>query len=316
MNHDRPTLAELRLKVFKHCRPGGREIGNWLARRWGRPAAVYGTWVAVRCRVSAHAVTSLAVAAQGVGCAAIGTGSRWGFVVGVVLIHLAYWLDHVDGQVARWRGTASLSGVYFDYLYHHAASLMLGFALGFGLLMREREPLWALGGFSLAGGWVLLGLNHDCRYKAFFQRLKSESGTFEVRGGSGGRPEAPEPWPRRWPGVVSWPASKVCEPHVVLMVLTGLGVLAALGSGLWERGWRVFVGVEAPVALGLAVVRVARTIGRGVPDRDFEAWFRPVSGGEERSGPSGLEIGREVAGPAELADLPEADEDRLGRVVA
>ena len=39
---------------------------------------------------------------------------------GVVLAHLAFWLDHVDGQVARWRGTASLDGVYLDYLMHHA----------------------------------------------------------------------------------------------------------------------------------------------------------------------------------------------------
>ena len=45
------------------------------------------------------------------------------FVAGVALAHLSFWLDHVDGQVARWRGTASLDGVYFDYMMHNAASI-------------------------------------------------------------------------------------------------------------------------------------------------------------------------------------------------
>src|SRR5437763_8478794 len=97
-----PSLAEIRVKAHK-CRH--REVGSWLARRVGRPSAVYGTWAAVRLGLSAHQVTLGALAA-GIGASlAIGTGSRSGFVAGVALAHLAFWLDHVDGQVARWRGT-------------------------------------------------------------------------------------------------------------------------------------------------------------------------------------------------------------------
>ncbi len=48
---DRPTLAELRARVHKQHH---RTIGNWLARRVGRPSAVYGTWLAVRLGVSAN----------------------------------------------------------------------------------------------------------------------------------------------------------------------------------------------------------------------------------------------------------------------
>ena len=87
---------------------------------------------------------------------AIATGTRAGFVAGVALAHLAFWLDHVDGQVARWRGTASLDGVYFDYLMHHAANLGLGFGLGYGLAARTGDLRWAAAGFAIALGWAVL----------------------------------------------------------------------------------------------------------------------------------------------------------------
>src|SRR5438132_10503274 len=107
---ERPTLAELRTRVFKHSAPSTphatppQEIGTWLARRVGRPLAVYGTWVAVRLGISAHQITIAAMLANVAAAVAIATGSRAGFVVGVAMAHLAYWLDHVDGQVARWGG--------------------------------------------------------------------------------------------------------------------------------------------------------------------------------------------------------------------
>ena len=145
--NDAPTLAELRARVHKDRH---REIGNWLARRWARPAAVYGTWLAVRCGISAHQVTLAALAASLASALAIGTGSRLGFIAGVGFAQLAFWLDRVDGQVARWRGTASLSGVYLDYLMHHAANLALGFALGYGLVARSGNPHWAIADASEA----------------------------------------------------------------------------------------------------------------------------------------------------------------------
>ena len=239
MKSERPTLGQLRARVQKGRH---REIGNWLARRWARPTAVYGTWAAVRLGLSAHQVTCAALLSGLAGSAAIGSGTRAGFVAGVALAHLAFWLDHVDGQVARWRGTASLDGVYLDYLMHHAANLALGFALGYGLAARTGDPRWAAAGFAVAAGWAGLSLHNDCRYKAFFQRLKREtSTTYRVDGGSGGRPSPPPPRPRRGPGALAWPAYKACEPHVVLLGLTALAALAAVVApaawlALWRRG--------------------------------------------------------------------------------
>ena len=269
---ERPTLAELRGRVQKARH---REVGNWLARRVGRPAAVYGTWAAIRLGASAHQVTTAALFANIAAALAIASGTRAGFVVGVALAHLAFWLDHVDGQVARWRGTASLGGVYLDYLMHHAAALALGFGLGYGLAVRTGDVRWAAAGFAIAAGWAFLGLHNDCRYKAFFQRLKREPGPFRVDGGAGGRPAPPAPWPRRGRGRLTWPAYKICEPHAVLIGLSLLAGLAIVSPAAWLVDWRGGVVLMAILAPTLAAGRAARAVVRGSVDDEFDRWFRP-----------------------------------------
>ncbi len=275
---ERPTLFQLRAKVQKGRH---REIGNWLARRVARPSAVYGTWAAVRLGASAHQVTCAALLAGLAGPAAIATGTRAGFVGGAALAVAAFWLDHVDGQVARWRGTSSLDGVYLDYLMHHAANLALGFALGYGLAARTGDPRWAAAGFAVAAGWAGLSLHNDCRYKAFFQRLKRETATtYRVDAGSGGRPApAPQPpRPRRGLRALAWPAYKACEPHSVLIGVTALAALAVVRPAAWLALWRGGVLAMAAVAPVLAVARSARAVHGKTAETEFAEWFRVVGG--------------------------------------
>lgn len=272
MSRQRPTLAELRARVHKD-RAG--EIGNWLARKIGRPAAVPGTWLAIRLGMSANQVTATALLAAVAGAVALGAGTRWGFVLGVALALLAFWLDHVDGQVARWRETASLDGVYFDYMMHHASNMALGFAAGYGLALRTGIMGYALAGFAAGAGWVLLSLHNDCRYKAFFQRLKSTPASYRVRGGAGGRPRPPAPWPRRGWGAFSWPASKICEPHMILLELTLLAALACLWPAAWLRALPAWIVAHALLAPLLAALRAAKSIRRGSVEAEFALWFRP-----------------------------------------
>jgi hypothetical protein len=270
---DRPSLDTLRARVHKERH---REIGNWLARRVGRPSAVYGTWLAVRLGVSAHQVTLAALTAAFASAIAIGTGTRLGFVIGVILAHTAFWLDHVDGQIARWRGTSSLDGVYFDYLMHHAIALTQGFALGYGLAARTGDLRWTLAGFAIALGWTFLNLHNDCRYKAIFQRLKRDPGSFRVEGGAGGRPAPPPGWPKSGRGRWTWPAYKACEPHVVLLALTLLALVAMVAPLAWLAIWRISVIAMATLAPALAVARVARSVVAGSTETEFARWFQSI----------------------------------------
>jgi phosphatidylglycerophosphate synthase len=282
----RPSVAELRARVYKHhhaetslgAPPApAAEIGNWLARKVGRPTAVYGTWLALRLGLSANFVTAAALIVSLASAAAIGCGTRATFIIGTLLAAFAYWLDHVDGQVARWRRTASLSGVYFDYLMHHIHALALGFALGHGLAARSGNPWWSVAGFAIALGWGLLGLHNDCRYKAFFQRLKRESATYRIRAGSGGRPEPPARWPRRGRGLITWPAYKACEPHVILVELMALAGVAVAAPAVWMSLWKAFLLGMAGLAPLLALGRIARAIQQGSVDAEFSRWFQRES---------------------------------------
>jgi hypothetical protein len=275
MSHrrDRPTLAELRARVQKGRH---REIGNWLARRVARPSAVYGCWLAVRLGLSAHQVTAAAWVASMAAAVAIGTGTRSMFVLGVALANLAFWLDHVDGQVARWRGTASLDGVYLDYLMHHAANMALGFALGYGLAARSGDLRWTVAGFAIGAGWTMLGLHNDCRYKAFFQRLKAATGSYRIDGGSGGSPQAPAPWPRHGLAAITWPAYKACEPHVVLLGLTAMAGLAVGFPAIWLTAWRGGAIAFTVVSPLLAIARVTRSVRRGSVETEFDRWFLSI----------------------------------------
>jgi phosphatidylglycerophosphate synthase len=270
----RPTVAELRAQVQKDRH---REIGNWLARRVARPTAVYGCWLAIRLGLSAHQVTLAALCSSLGAAIAIGTGQRFMFVVGVVLAHLGFWLDHVDGQVARWRETVSLDGVYLDYLMHHAANLALGFALGYGLAVRTGETGWTIAGFAIAVGWALLSLHNDCRYKAFFQRLKSTTASYRIDGGGGGRPQPAAAWPRRGRATLTWPAYKLCEIHVVLIGLTGLAVLAVAYPALSLALWRAGVLCLAVLAPMLGIGRIARSVSCSNVETEFARWFQPVA---------------------------------------
>jgi hypothetical protein len=268
-----PTIAELSARVQKDRH---REVGNWLARKIARPTAVYGCWLAIRVGLSAHQVTLLALLCWLSAAGAIGTGDRLFFVIGVTLAQLGYWLDHVDGQVARWRGTSSLDGVYLDYLMHHLANATLGFGLGFGLAVRFAEPRWAIAGFAIGLGWAGLSLHNDCRYKAFFQRLKSAKGSYRVDGGAGGRPQPPAPWPRRGRAALTWPAFKACEIHVITLALAGLGVLAMAGPSAWLFLWRASVLCMAVLAPSLAIGRSARAVTGRAAESEFVRWFQPL----------------------------------------
>lgn len=271
---DAETSDALRRRCFK---PDPNRLGTWTARRLGRPAALHLTRVCIRSGISAHRVTAAAAAAAVAAVLAFCHGGTGAWLAGSWLLVVWYLLDHVDGQLARYHGVASLDGAMLDYAMHHGWNLLLPFALGYGLMRRHDEPAWCLAGMSWSFGATLLTLRHDVRCKTFFQRLKLLVGEVRAVGGGGGRPE-PARWPQRRPGAwLRWVVLKSYEQHVVVAALVGLST-AAVAWPAAERAAQLYVLLLAVPAPLLAAGLIVRSALRSEAEREFAAWFRAADG--------------------------------------
>jgi hypothetical protein len=271
----RPSLTELDRLCQK---PDHRRLGNWMARRVSRPMALRVTWVVLPWGVSAHAATLAAWATGAAAAAALAWGTIGGWVAGAALLQLWYLLDHVDGQLARLRGAASLDGAELDYLMHHTVNLLVPLGAGFGLFVPSGEPLWLPAGLAWALGMTLLTLHHDARYKTFIQRLKRLRGCLLVEGGGGDRPQSQPPIPRQPGRLAAWIVRKLCETHVVMNLIT----LVAVAQWLLADGGllvgKVYVGAMALLAPAVAAWTIARSVGSESAEHEFAAWYRAADG--------------------------------------
>jgi hypothetical protein len=196
------------------------------------------------------------------------------------MLQLWYLLDHVDGQLARLRGTASLDGVQLDYLMHHTIHLLVPLGIGWGLFARTLEPLWAAGGLLGGLSLLLITLQHDARYKAFTQRLKRLRGKLDVLGGGGGRPSPQPPLPRRPLRLAAWTVRKACEMHVIVNVLALIALGQLLTGDTRLLAGSVYLSAMAPTAAAVAAWTIARSQSRGQAEREFAAWYRVPPGSE------------------------------------
>jgi len=270
----RPSLAELERRCQK---PDHTRIGNWMARRISRPMALRVTWVVAPWGVTANMATLGALACAVASAAALAWGGPWGWAAGAILLQGWYLMDHVDGQLARLRRTSSLDGIQLDYLMHHMVNLLVPLAIGYGLAVRCANHAWLLCGLAWGLGLLLIGLEHDARYKAFVVRLKRLRGQLIVQGGGGGVPAPPDPIPRRPLRLASWAAHKVCEMHVIMNLVSLLAVLSlAIDRDL--LGARIYTALMGPLALLVAGVALVRAQHQGAAEREFAAWYRVPTG--------------------------------------
>lgn len=117
---------------------------------------------------SPNALTTVALA-MGVGAAAcFATGQRIGLVAGAVLLQLAFVVDCVDGQLARYARRFSNLGAWLDSVFDRVkeylvyAGLALGATRGFG------DDVWALAAFAVAIQTVrhMVDLSFEARPRA------------------------------------------------------------------------------------------------------------------------------------------------------
>ena len=268
-------------ELERRCqKPDHRLVGNWMARNVSRPAALQVTQIIAPWGVSAHMATLVAWGFGLGAAAALGWGTIWGWIIGAVMLQTWYLFDHVDGQLARLRGTASLDGVQLDYMMHHTINLVVPLGIGWGLFARTSQPLWAAAGLLYGLSLLLLTLHHDARSKAFIKRLKRVHGRLEVIGGGVARPEPQPPMPGRPLRLAAWLARKACEPHVIVNLLAVIAIAQlALGDGRLIAG-STYLALMAPTAAAVTGWTIVRSQQQGTTEREFAAWFRPSRGEE------------------------------------
>ena len=163
------SLAELDRVCQK---PQHRTVGTWMACHMTRQQALAVTWLLLHTPVTANQVTVASIAAGiAAGAGYAGAARPWAFLAGALAHQLFYLLDHVDGQIARYRQTVSVTGLYLDYMAHYLVNASTVFGLGLGAFFQTRRLVFLY--FALSGTVfvTLWGVFYDCRYKAFMKEL-------------------------------------------------------------------------------------------------------------------------------------------------
>jgi phosphatidylglycerophosphate synthase len=143
-----PTLAEVRATGQPPQVLARLNDEHWAGRLYMRRVSPYATVVFARLGWSPNAVT-VAFIVSGVVAGVVTAIPGLAAAVGVVvLIQLYLLFDCSDGELARYTGRTSATGVYLDRMGHYIAEAVLLAGLG----------VRAQGHFSLTGGYVSAGL--------------------------------------------------------------------------------------------------------------------------------------------------------------
>ena len=104
---------------------------------------------AARARLTPNVVTTVSLLVGVVAAAAFVTGDRWGLIAGAVLLQLAFTLDCVDGQLARYTRRFSALGGWLDSIFDRAKEFAVYAGLAIGS-SRAGDAVWVLASAALA----------------------------------------------------------------------------------------------------------------------------------------------------------------------
>lgn len=250
-----------------------KQVGNWMVRHILRDAALPITWLLLHTPVTANQVTLFSLLLGLAGTVLFAFPSNHFFLTGCVFLQLWYLLDHVDGQIARYRKSASLTGRFFDFLMHHLIHAPVFFSLGFYAFRVTGFIFLIVWGFITSLSVILLNMMNDIRCKAFFEALTEKEAFYVIKS-----PEATSKTTQNrtksfGQQVISH-LHKLVEIHVLMNILTGLAVLNTwLGLGNPDLRFYAFLfyGSATPF---LTITKISYWIQRKKIDADFEHTFK------------------------------------------
>ncbi|UXY29135.1 CDP-alcohol phosphatidyltransferase family protein [Streptomyces sp. HUAS TT20] len=155
-----PVLEELREVVQPQAKLASRNGEHWAGRLYMREVSLRFTRQLVRTPVTPDQLTwTMMVCGIASGAALLIPGLT-GAVLAAVLMQLFLLFDCVDGEVARWKGQNSATGIYVDRLGAYLADAALMAGAGFHAAQSGYGG-WVSVGIATALGVVLLKASTD-----------------------------------------------------------------------------------------------------------------------------------------------------------
>lgn len=252
-------------------KPRYREVGNWMVRYILRDAALPITWLLLHTPVSANQVTTAALAVGLLGVGLLSFPSSLYFLTGTLCLQFWYLLDHVDGQIARYRKTATLSGRFYDFLMHHLIHGTLFFALGWHAYVKTGQVIFIFFGFVTTLAAMVFNFSYDIQYKTFFEQLMTLKSVRknDDRLGDTAAPARTRSLPARLFSFLH----KLIEMHVAMNLLTFTAILEIV---FWKNiSLRLILfGIYAATIPLVTVTKVVFWIHTGRIDREFRRLFK------------------------------------------
>jgi len=146
-------LQELRGIVGKAREP------FWISRLTWRRLSFYATWLCVKLHISANIVTIVSFIAGMAGAVLFCWRKPVPIITGLLLVYVWWFLDHVDGEVARYEikvlnRKRNLAGDYLDTLVHRWVTPLIHLCLGIGLMRTSGQWWYVLIGSAAASAYV------------------------------------------------------------------------------------------------------------------------------------------------------------------
>lgn len=256
-------------------KPRYKEVGNWMVRNILRDAALPVTWVLLHTPITANQVTLVSFFVGLIGIIFFGLISPVSFLWGAILLQVWYLLDHVDGQVARYRKTASLSGRFFDYVMHHIIHMIILFSLGIYSYRMSGSGLYVLWGFAASVSIMTFNLISDVKCKTFFEWMVAYQKPFKATM----PPEKSRVFEGKNPlfRMLFSVLHKLCEVHVMMNVLTGAALLQLTMKEWVDLRFVLFFvyGIVAPL---IAVAKISYIITQRRIDEELSAYVERFEG--------------------------------------
>ena len=275
-------MVESLKELSRFCqKPRYKEVGNWMVRYILRDLALPITWLLLHTPVTANQVTGFSLVVGLAGVIFLAFPPKAMFLAGTLLLQIWYLLDHVDGQIARYRKTVSLTGRFFDYLMHHVIHGALFFGLTFYVYQTSARPFWILWGFLTSLSMMTFNLIQDVKYKTFMDKLAGIK-AFRVRAGELAGSSS-SPGDQKTVRKIFSLLHKSFEIHVAMNLLTLAAFLESFGKIPFDLrvGLAVFYGVVVPV---VTAAKVGYFLKNRKIDEEFSRTFQPL----EPQGESGV----------------------------